>query len=74
MAQIQPMKGQCVTYHFSVNRSKVNVTQVVRIFAVWARGFLVEISDLQFLVIAEGRTVSGPVAQHPFDDHPFDFK
>ena len=42
-AQIQPMKGQCVTYHFSANRSKAKVTQVVRIFAVWAG------SDLQFL-------------------------
>ena len=36
-----------------ISRSKVRVTQVVRIFAVWAGGILVEISDLQFLVIAE---------------------
>ena len=70
VSQIQPVEGQCVTFHFSVNRSKVKVTQV-RIFAVWAGGILVEISDLQFLVIAEWRTVSGPVAHHPFNDLPF---
>ena len=40
----QPMsgQGQCVTYHFPVNRSKVKVTQVLRIFAVWAGGILVD--------------------------------
>ena len=73
VSQIQPVEGQCVTFYFSVNRSKVKVTQV-RIFAVWAGGILVEISDLQFLVIAEWRTVSGLVAHHPFDDLPFYFK
>ena len=34
VAQIQPMKGRCVTHHFSVNRSKVKITQAIQIFAI----------------------------------------
>ena len=44
-SQIQPMRGWCVMYYFQVNRSKVNVTQVVWIFAVRAEG----ISDLSYV-------------------------
>ena len=42
VAQIQPMKGRCVTHSFLVNRSKVRVTQVVRIFAVRSGAILVD--------------------------------
>ena len=34
VAQIHPTRGWCVTYHFQVNRSKVKVTWVIRIFVV----------------------------------------
>ena len=34
VAQIQPMRVRCIAYYFQVNRSKVKVTRVIRIFTV----------------------------------------
>ena len=34
--QIQPMSWQCLPYHFSVNRWKVKVTQLIKKFLIWA--------------------------------------
>ena len=47
--------------HFSVNRSKDNVTRAIRIFAVETRGILTLVDqDLQFLVIFR---VTGPLCE-----------
>ena len=42
VGNIQPMKGQCVTYCFQVNTSKVKVTWVVSIFMIRMGGILVD--------------------------------
>ena len=42
VAQIQPMRRQCVSYHFQVNKSKVKVTRVICIFEISAGCILVD--------------------------------